>query len=114
MIFLPEFHVNQVSPLTGSRFCCFPRCSTAPAKSTVRHPTPMTSVPPNDVRTAVPEGVRHSLLLQEEIAKISERSEDKANEDYCRGGSLERWQGPYWWKSLKNSKNAPPAPPVHR
>ncbi|CAL1139991.1 unnamed protein product, partial [Cladocopium goreaui] len=41
----------------------------------------------------------HSLLLQEEIAKMSvERSESKES---SQGGSLERWQGPYWWNSLR-------------
>lgn len=55
-----------------------------------------------ELRTALPESVRHSLLLQEEIAKMSvERSESKES---SQGGSLERWQGPYWWNSLKNSK----------
>eukprot|EP00434_Breviolum_minutum_P019987 symbB.v1.2.017631.t1/scaffold1340.1/size241236/16 len=54
-------------------------------------------------RTAVPESVRHSLLLQEEIAKMSaERSEESKVGNH--GGSLQRWQGPYWWNSLKSSK----------
>eukprot|EP00438_Fugacium_kawagutii_P017550 Skav228538 [mRNA] locus=scaffold1887:237588:243024:+ [translate_table: standard] len=55
-------------------------------------------------RTALPESVRHSLLLQEEIAKMSaDRSEDSKAE-MAGGGSLSRWQGPYWWNSLKTSK----------
>lgn len=58
-----------------------------------------------DSRTAVPEALRHSLLLQEEIAKMSDnKSEEKGEEP--QGGSLQRWQGPYWWKSLKG-KTAP-------
>lgn len=61
---------------------------------------------------ALPESVRHSLMLQEEIAKMSDRSEGEKlqEEQACSGGSLERWQGPYWWKSLKNGGKTQPAP----
>ena len=49
----------------GSSFLVFsPLPTTQPAVPC--HPTTpraMTAVPPNDVRTAVPEGVRHSLPL---------------------------------------------------
>ena len=81
----------------------------SPAMPTVEH-----AARDIDSRAALPESVRHVVLLQEEIAKMSDRSEDQKLQEECSGGSLARWQGPYWWKSLKIGKPAQPLQPVPR
>eukprot|EP00434_Breviolum_minutum_P012077 symbB.v1.2.010648.t1/scaffold701.1/size171414/4 len=89
----------------------FPSAAVAFARQQLVLVATMMSNDAADSRTAVPEFVRHSLLLQEEIAKMStEREEKSEREESCRGGSLDRWQGPYWWKSLKQTKQIPPIP----
>ena len=45
------------------------------------------------------------LVLRQEIAKMSTDRSEESKQSEQKGGSLERWQGPYWWKSLKESKN---------
>ena len=41
-------------------------------------------------------------LKPQEMTKIA--TEGTESERSERGGALERWQGPYWWKTLKTSK----------